>query len=272
MVPAATPEEFLRSPAGKYYIGRCFAFWQQSTELDGLSIWGHADADSLRVVVRLLDVGAVSPHRSLLDMRGLTGVDFEGFDVMYRGVRDHQEGFAQNIEKQAILRPDGPIGALVLGFYNLITVRYPVKQFTNEDDALVWLEIAERGDVLAELAAMRMTAFGRPEVVTRLRARLAATNGRGSPEQLAKALGLSLRSLQRKLAEIGTTVRDELHAFRVERAKKLLFETDDSLFAVSSSAGFESVRTFTEVFSKRTGETPHTFRLRAREQAARASM
>lgn len=264
MTPAATPDDFLRAPAGTYYIGRCFAFWQQSRELDGLAIWGHPDADSLRVVVRLLEVGTRAPHRSLLDMRGLTGVDFEGFDVMYRGVRDHQERFAKNIEMQAILRPEGPIGALVLGFYNLIPVRYPVKQFTNEDDALVWLEIAHRGDVLAELADMRETAFGRPELVTRLRARLAATNGHGSPEQLAKALGLSLRSLQRKLSDFGTTVRDEVHAFRVERAKKLLLEADDSLLAVATAVGFESVRTFSEIFGKRTGETPQTFRVRAR--------
>ena len=119
---------------------------------------------------------------------------------------------------------------------------------------------------MEELAAMRDAAFGRPELLSRLRARLTATSGRGGPNDIAKELGLSVRSMQRKLADMGTSFRDELHAFRVERAKKLLIESDGSLLVVSDSVGFESVRTFTEVFGKRTGESPQAFRLREREK------
>ncbi|MEO8801215.1 MAG: helix-turn-helix transcriptional regulator [Polyangiaceae bacterium] len=265
MTPCATPEEFERSPAGRYYVGRCFVFWQQSPELDGHSIWGAPDVESIRLIVRFLDTGLVSPHASLLDMRAVTGVDYASFDAMYRGVRDRQDGFAKTISRQAILRPSGPVGAIILGFYNLIQVRYPVQHFTDQGDALEWMGIAKRGDVLAELADMRESAFGRPELIARLLAQLTCTTGRGSPDMIAKALGLSVRSMQRKLADLGTSFRDEVHAFRVERAKKLLLETDGSLLVVADSVGFESVRTFTEVFGKRTGESPQSFRMRERK-------
>ncbi len=266
MTPCATPEEFERSPAGKYYLGRCFVFFQQSPGFDGQVVWGHPDPDSLRTYVRLLDTGLVTPHVSLVDMRAVTGVDFEGFDVMYQGVRARQEGFARTITRQAILRPSGPIGAMVLGFYNLIHVQYPVNHFTDEDDALAWLGINKPGDVLAELSEMRQVAFGRPELALRLRNHLRSTSGRGSPEEIARALGLSVRSMQRKLADLGTSFRDEVHAFRTERAKTLLLGSDHSLIVIADDSGFDSVRAFTEVFGKRTGESPQAFRLRVRAE------
>ncbi len=245
-------------------MGRCFVFWQHSPELDGQVVWGHPDPDSLRLYVRFLDTGLVTPHRSLVDMRAVSGVDYEGFDVMYQGVRDRQEGFARTITKQAILRPSGPIGAIVLGFYNLIQVRYPVNHFTDQADALVWLGVENRGQVLAELAEMHEDAFRRPELIGRLRAHLVSNGGRGTPEQIAKTLGLSVRSMQRKLADLGTSLRDEVHAFRVDRAKKILIDSDNSLIVVADDAGFDSVRAFTEVFGKRMNESPQAFRLRAR--------
>ena len=266
MTPCATPEEFERDPAGKYYVGRCFVFFQQSPGFDGQAVWGHPDPDSLRLIVRFLDTGLVTPHVSLVDMRAVTGVDFEGFDVMYQGVRDRQAGFAKTITRQAILRPSGPIGAMVLGFYNLIHVQYPVNHFTDEDDALVWLGIEKRGDVLAELSEMREVALGRPELALRLRNHLRSTSGRGSPDEIARALGLSVRSMQRKLADLGTSFRDEVHAFRTERAKTLLLGSDHSLIVIADDSGFDSVRAFTDVFGKRTGESPQAFRLRVRAQ------
>lgn len=266
MTPCATPEEFERDATGKYYVGRCFVIFKQSPGFDGLSIWGHPDPDSLRLVVRLLDTALVTPHVSIVDMRAVTGVDFEGFDVMYEGVRKLQNGFAKTILRQAILRPSGPIGAMVLGFYNLIHVRYPVNHFTDEDDALVWLGIANRDDVLAELSEMREAVFGRPELAIRLRNHLTSTAGRGSPDEIARALGLSVRSMQRKLADLGTSFRDEVHAFRTERAKTLLVGSDHSLIVIADHSGFDSVRAFTEVFGKRTGESPQAFRLRIRAE------
>ena len=266
MTPCATPEEFERDPVGKYYVGRCFVFFQQSAGFDGLAVWGHPDPDSLRLIVRLLDTALVTPHVSVVDMRAVTGVDFEGFDVMYQGVRDRQAGFAKTIKRQAILRPSGPIGAMVLGFYNLIHVQYPVNHFTDEDDALVWLGIEKRGDVLAELSEMREVALGRPELALRLRNHLRSTSGRGSPDEIARALGLSVRSMQRKLADLGTSFRDEVHAFRTERAKTLLLGSDHSLIVIADDSGFDSVRAFTDVFGKRTGESPQAFRLRVRAQ------
>jgi AraC-like DNA-binding protein len=268
LTPAGTPEEFIRSAVGHYYAGRSFVSWNYDERLDGVHMWGRPDPDSLRLFVRFLEIGARSgPHHTLIDLRGVTGVDFESFDILLEGVRAKEPVFASNVLKQAILRPEGAIGAVVLGFYGLLQVRYPVKHFTELMDALAWFDRPDRERIAADLEAMHAKAFGRPELVMRLRTVLEAREGRGSPGEIAKALGLSPRTLQRRLAEHGTSLREETHACRVERAKTLLAETDGRLLVIATKVGFDSERTFTEVFRRRTGTTPQ----RWREEISRGS-
>ena len=85
---------------------------------------------------------------------------------------------------------------------------------------------------------------------------------RESPEaeEVARALGLSTRTLQRRLGEEGTSFRDVVLAVKMDVAKELLEQPQLSIAEVASAVGFARVPAFSRAFSQRTGMTPTAFR------------
>ncbi len=59
---------------------------------------------------------------------------------------------------------------------------------------------------------------------------------------------------------MGTSVMQYLISYRVERAKKLLEETDHMIYYVAEKVGFRDVRHFSKTFKKCTGYTPMEYR------------
>lgn len=264
MKPCGSPAEYLDLTCGRYFVGEGFVAWQSETKVSGFTVWGRPAASSAALLNQLLDVAEREPHFSLVDVRALTGVDYEAFDVFFRGIRARQPRFATSILKQGVLRPEGPVGAIVLGFYGLMTVRYPVKHFTALEDAIDWFDIDDRPRILSELGSMMTSVQGVPEIVARLRATMATIAVSASPTDLARELGMSRRTLQRRLESIGTSLRDEMHAYRIERTKVLLTDSNSSLISIAETVGFESVRTLNDVFRKHTGTTPREYREKSR--------
>jgi len=254
----------------RYFVGEGFVAWQSRTVVTGFCTWGRPGPDAAALLVRLLETAERRPHCSLVDVRGLTGVDYAAFDVFFRGIRGRQAKFASSITKQAVLRPEGPVGAVVLGFYGLMSVRYPVEHFTALEDAVAWFETGEPDVVLAEITGLLTAVHGVPDIVARLRATWAFRVGTCDPAAIARELGLSRRTLQRRLELAGTTLRDEVNHHRVERVKALLLDSDAPMEAIADQVGFESVRTLNDAFRRRTGSTPTAFR-RGREGDPRRS-
>src|SRR5690606_21310899 len=101
---------------------------------------------------------------------------------------------------------------------------------------------------------------------TRLRAAILASVAEGDPSigAAARRLCMSVRSLQRKLTDAGTSfsrVRDEaLH----ERAAELLGRDELSIDAVASMLGFASRTSFERAFRRWSGRSPATIRRGAR--------
>jgi AraC-like DNA-binding protein len=81
----------------------------------------------------------------------------------------------------------------------------------------------------------------------------------------ARAVGLSERQASRLFREtFGRSFREHLVALKVDRARRLLRETDHSVLAIAGEAGFSSLSHFNSVFRRRVGATPSAFRARAR--------
>jgi len=76
--------------------------------------------------------------------------------------------------------------------------------------------------------------------------------------------GVSRRTLERRFARaLGRSINSEITRYRLERAKRLLLETDLPSFRVAKGAGFGTVKTFNRVFRRETGVSPKRFRQRA---------
>ncbi len=90
---------------------------------------------------------------------------------------------------------------------------------------------------------------------------MAAMNG-GDPsmEVVATKLGMSGRSLHRRLSEEGCRYNDLLDEIRLEFAKRYLARGTVTASEVAYLIGFQSPTAFFRAFKRWTGETPSTFR------------
>ncbi len=101
----------------------------------------------------------------------------------------------------------------------------------------------------------------------RVKRAVAASLTQGNPTivQTAKAAGMSARSLQRRLSDLGVTysqIRDEV---RLEAACILLQRTETSLAQISSDLGYADPANFTRAFHRWTGQNPSAYRRRVRQ-------
>jgi LacI family transcriptional regulator len=79
---------------------------------------------------------------------------------------------------------------------------------------------------------------------------------------------VSRRALEIRFKKVtGRTLLGELRRVRLERARRLLQETDLSLSRVASAAGFSSEVYLTQVFRQELGETPARYRRQVRAEA-----
>jgi AraC family transcriptional regulator len=79
--------------------------------------------------------------------------------------------------------------------------------------------------------------------------------------EIADAAYLSEFHFARLFKKItGTTPHAYLAALRIERARKLLAETDLPITEVGAQVGYNSQSHFTKIFREATGITPHAFR------------
>ncbi len=75
---------------------------------------------------------------------------------------------------------------------------------------------------------------------------------------------MSVRSLQRRLLEIGLTHRRLLDEVRFEAACHMLERTETSLAQIASNLGYADPANFTRAFERWTGQTPSAYRRRSR--------
>lgn len=91
------------------------------------------------------------------------------------------------------------------------------------------------------------------------------TSGEPSEEDLAKALGLSRRTLQRKLGDFGLTYKGVLEKTRYELALRYLDDPSKTVTDITFLLGFSEQSAFTRAFKRWSGKAPTTYRL---DQAA----
>jgi AraC-like DNA-binding protein len=77
---------------------------------------------------------------------------------------------------------------------------------------------------------------------------------------IARKLGMSRRTLARRLAAEGLTFAGVLDAFRHDLAKRHLADRDISISNVAWLLGYSDVSAFSSAFKRRTGMSPATIR------------
>ncbi|OCK55394.1 helix-turn-helix transcriptional regulator [Bradyrhizobium sp. LMTR 3] len=108
-------------------------------------------------------------------------------------------------------------------------------------------------------------SFGK-DIVGVLKLSLPSYLDEGGPTiiQAAEMIGLSVRSLQRKLSLAGLTYSGLLEQVRFNNAIKLLSDTESKIIDVAFSSGYADPAHFTRAFRRIAGCTPRQFRDRWR--------
>ncbi len=82
-----------------------------------------------------------------------------------------------------------------------------------------------------------------------------------SPSDIAETLGISTRQLERLFGKyLNTSPKKYLMEMRLERAQKLLLQTEASITEVAIACGFENPGHFSRVYRSSFGVTPHSQR------------
>ncbi|GAA6202915.1 AraC family transcriptional regulator [Aquicoccus sp. SU-CL01552] len=101
-----------------------------------------------------------------------------------------------------------------------------------------------------------------PALVTQAKAAIAQTLSEGAPKmaEIARSLGLSVRSFHRRLSDHGVNFQSLTEETRRDLAEGLLRDESHSLAEISFLTGFSDQSAFTRAFKRWVGSTPATYR------------
>lgn len=89
--------------------------------------------------------------------------------------------------------------------------------------------------------------------------------GRASAEQIAQAMGINVRTLQRRLEEANQTYRDVLDSVRADLVQRYMENKTYTISRISDLLGYSTPSSFTRWFTTRFGQAPAQWRKQIRQ-------
>jgi AraC-like DNA-binding protein len=224
--------------------------------------FGRPDREDATSLIRVFLVELEAPrHPVLVDALALEGIDPGAFEQFQIFARENLERSREKVERLALVLPRGVSGAVVAGFYGVLGAPCEIQTFEARSNALGWLGVdLDLEDAIAE-------ARGLPPLLGQLRAHLKNQLADAEIARAALNLGVSERTLQRRLTEAGTSFVKELQIARVDEAKRRLIESDDAITSIAIECGFASSQHFSRQFRTVAGVSPTEFRARHKTAA-----
>jgi len=251
-------DDLKSSPVGARFRAARFAYAMPVEGFAVAACAGRFDLEDLEALVPLLAAFRSFPeHASLWDVSRVEALAPDAFSGLQEYFSTHFRESLPILRVAVVAPPRGPLRATAAGMFAFLEPPYPVRAFTDAGEALDWLGApreACRAALDDEIAALVAGAFD--DVVSGW---IEANAKTANVESCAKGVGVSTRTLQRRLAERGTSFEALANRARVRVAERLL-ATDASLGSIAFEAGFSSPERFSRVFRDVTGDTPSAAR------------
>ena len=250
----------------RFFTGRCFMFWQDGTRALGIALWGKPLEADIDEMIPFFEV-AVDPrfhgHASFVDARMVDAIDVLAFQRLLSYLIDRRRVWGPNVRRQAILQPGGLTGAVVSGTFQV--ARLPCAFETFDALAQPAFDWCGAGDLTTAYEAQLNDVTHVPAVVRQVRAAL-REDVRLELHALAKRLCLSSRTLQRRLEDAGTSIREQRELQLNLHIEHLLGGTDLDLEAVARNVGLSSASHLVRRFRESHDMTPGEWRARLQTQ------
>lgn len=262
---AGSLDDYVREWRDAYVVERDFCAFHAVPDLFGVIVWGRPGIEQARLITqaRSAELLDLDPHRVVLDYRLVEGIDQEAFKCIGEWVGAHREALTQRTLRVALIQPTEPFAAaIVSGFYRVVGAPYPSQLCETLEEAESWLG-APTAAAITEVRGL--CAAGRR--TTTALVRLLERNPGLDVDAAADQLGLTARTLQRRLRDEGTTFRAETRRALVRHAKTLLATTDDKIADIARAIGCATVQHFSDLFREEAGVPPATWRARVRGES-----
>lgn len=237
---------------------RSFAFGVTTHELVVTIAWGAFDVVEAQRIGQAWTATLGGPPRdTLIDVNHLVSSDRDAFTTLRDLLEPRRDERARVVRRQAIVAGGDYGGVFLRGYLAMFPPPYELREFTLRDAALAWLGHACCTDEIGELD------MARNDLLLRLRTWLdTAELDHVTTELAARALAITERTLQRRLAQADSSFGAELARAQVARAKRLMLETDRKLSDIALEVGCATPSAFSGLFRRLTGETASEWRRR----------
>jgi AraC-like DNA-binding protein len=254
-------DAFLRQPAGAWLLGRGWFYACFDESFFAQVYWGRPERADIEQLTRAWQVELreeAQPHEQLIDASELQGVEFELLEVIGRALMEQSAAVAKKVRRLAVVCNSGLAEALMNGFFGTGAAPSSSQVFTDRRLALEWLGRERLAD---PLTALRAESRGEGPLV-QLRAYLSGALIDATLDRAARSLGVTERTLQRRLKEVGTSFQDEVTEARVRAAEAMMRSTSRKLSDIAHAVGCASSQHFSDTFRRVRGISPSEWRLK----------
>lgn len=265
MERAQSVESFVRDPVGHWVVAAPTALvFCAHAALGGSVTWGRPSREDVEHLFRAFDAfrhdGVAPRFDVVLDGRAIEGVDPSSLSYLLEWLASRREELAQRIRVQVGVIADSLTGVTLAGILPTLGDTHAFRVLRDRRTAL--RAVGADDQLCDEIDRAVEMSRREPPQLRELRDRL-RTNASSSIDDLARALAISVRSLQRLLQESGTSFSDEVRDALFARARDGLRESDIKIAALARQLGL-SENALTKLVRDKTGMTPLEFRKNAR--------
>src|SRR5690606_5018524 len=208
-------EAYVKRPIGAWASGEGWLhFCTEEPYLVGAVTWGAfggEPADAL-LACATATLEALPPHPGLVDARRTVSIDAVAFEVASDFVRRQWEPLGKTMQKLVAVRPPGLAGAIASGFFRVVPAPYPLEIYDERGEALRAIGLEQYVSLVDEIE--QLASGGGLGFVVDLHRVIEDDLVGSSLATSAKKLGMSVRTLQRRLQYEGTSFQRELTVVR----------------------------------------------------------
>lgn len=260
MRPTTSLKAFLAHRVGGMFRGAHFVYGFPHEGLALAVAVGRFDEEDLRSLQPLLEAALSFPqHDALWDITRVEHIVPEAFAALEGFLLSYFRKGTTARRVAVVARPHGLMRAVGAGLFSFLGPPYAVSTFADMTPALEWLGASPAIGDIAESEAERLAVGSFTTVVS---AWIEGHVTSPSIHACARDLGVSVRTLQRRLTSHGSSFVAEANGARVRVAERSLAGTDVPLSAIARQVGFSSPQRFALVFRRIKGEPPSATRAR----------